>query len=382
MRATITDEVTQPSPEKEAEDDSASAKLPLSVGIFGASGTTGTELARLFAAHPCCAIRFATSRSYAGKSLRSVDPAAPDIELVDPDQADLSQIDVGFVCLPHGESAKVAETCADHGIRVIDLSGDLRLRPHDVHDKVYGTYRSPALAERAVYGLSELFRPAIRTAQVVSNPGCYPTCTSLALYPLAAKGLLPSTVVVDAKSGISGAGRTPTPTTHFCSVSDDVRPYKLGRSHRHTAEIEQTLAACGDAAPQVIFCPHIVPLERGMLVTIVVEVAALSASEVVELYQETYATQSFVDVLPLDEPARIRAAAYTNRAVIGVHSVLDTKHVVITCAIDNLLKGAAGQAVQNMNIMFGFPETLGLVPNPIHAFADLQTRMLIPEEPR
>jgi N-acetyl-gamma-glutamyl-phosphate reductase len=222
-----------------------------------------------------------------------------------------------------------------------------------------------------------LHREAIGGASIVSNPGCYPTCAGMALMPLARVGALPDTLVIDAKSGISGAGRQPTATNHFCSVTNDVRPYNLGRAHRHTPEIEQSLAAMGRGAvashPRVIFCPHVVPLERGMLVTVVLEVPQLTGAEVHALYVEHYADECFVEVLPISEPARIRAAALSNNVVIGITPVEDTRHVVVTCAIDNLLKGAAGQAVQNMNLMFDLPETAGLAPTQVGTWSHLVT---------
>ncbi len=304
---------------------------------------------------------FATSRSLAGKSLREADPSAPPLKLVHDNEVNVQSVDVACVCLPHGEAARMVARCADTGVRTIDLSGDLRLHDAKLHAKVYATAREPKLAARAVYGLTEFARAQIASADVVSNPGCYPTCTAIALGPLAEEGLLPATVVIDAKSGISGAGRQATATTHFCAVADDVRPYKLGRAHRHAAEIEQTLGELGSAHTKVVFCPHVVPIERGMLVTAVLESPALTASEVHELCTVRYRNEPFIEVLPLGQAARIRAVVRTNQAVLGVHCVEGTRHIVLTCAIDNLLKGAAGQAVQNLNLMFGFPETLGLL---------------------
>jgi N-acetyl-gamma-glutamyl-phosphate reductase len=352
--------------------ESENARKTLDVGIFGASGTTGAELARLIDEHPACTVKHATSRSHAGKSLRTVDPSAADLPLVHPDDVTLEGLDVAFVCLPHGHAAPFVEKCAEAGVKTIDLSGDLRLRDEELHAQFYGTPRSEKIAAKAVYGLTEVSRDDIAKADVVSNPGCYPTCSAIALYPLAERGLLPDTVVVDAKSGISGAGRNATATTHFCSVADDVRPYKLGRSHRHAAEIEQTISTLGKRTARVVFCPHVVPLERGLLVTIVVDVGVLTPSEVHDLYADTYGDEPLIEVLPMDTPARIRAVARTNGAVVSIHPVVGTRHVVITCAIDNLRKGAAGQAVQNMNLMFGLPEVMGLAPAPARGWPTLE----------
>jgi N-acetyl-gamma-glutamyl-phosphate reductase len=332
------------------------------VGIYGASGTTGVELTALLSSHGHCELVFATSREYAGRSLRSVDPAAPDVSLVDPADVTGRQADVIFVCLPHGHAARVAETALESGARVIDLSGDLRLRSSKLHAETYGTPRCEELAREAVYGLTEWARPRLPAARLVSNPGCYATCAALALQPLARRALLEHVVIIDAKSGVSGAGRQATASTHFCAVADDVRPYKLGHQHRHTPEIRQLLAWStpeGLTQPRIVFCPHVVPIERGMLATIVARLPGRTPGEVRRSYEEDYGDEPFIELLGPDEPARIRAVVRTNRAVIGVHEVPDDEHVVITCAIDNLLKGAAGQALQNMNVMFGFPETEG-----------------------
>lgn len=339
-------------------------KRPVSVGVFGASGTSGTELVSLIAGHPRCSLGFATSREFAGASLRTVDPAAVDVVLEDPSRVRADNVDVAFICLPHGAAAAVALEVYEQGTPVIDLSGDLRLRAATVHQRVYATARSESLAGMSVYGLTEFAREQIAGARVVANPGCYPTASALALAPLARCGALGETVVINALSGVSGGGRRPTADNHFCAVAGDVRPYGLGRRHRHLAEIEQTLARlCPDGAtvPEVVFCPHVIPIERGMLVTITAATPCVSAEEVHGLFEDCYAREPFIEVRPLGEPARIRAIERTNRAVIGVHPASGReRRVVVTCAIDNLRKGAAGQAVQNMNRMFEFPETTGL----------------------
>lgn len=333
------------------------------VGIHGASGTTGTELVALLARHPHATVRYATSRRFAGRSLREVDPAAPDLDLVDPSSASPEDVDIVFTCLPHGDSARAVEAIAATGVRVIDLSGDLRLRDQGTHERVYGSRRDRSIAERAVYGLPEIFRGRIAEAEIIANPGCYPTCTALPLFPLVRRDRLRGPVIVDAKSGVSGAGRGANPLTHYCAAVDDVRPYSLGRSHRHVAEIEQTLADViphGEKPGHVIFQPHVVPIERGMLTTIVVGAPGLDAEAARALILEDFEDEPFIDVLPVGEAARIRAVARTNRVAIGVADVEGTDHLVLTSAIDNLGKGAAGQAVQNLNILLGLPETTGL----------------------
>ncbi|MCA8920191.1 MAG: N-acetyl-gamma-glutamyl-phosphate reductase [Planctomycetes bacterium] len=328
-----------------------------SVGVFGASGITGRELCRLLRDHPRFEVAFATSREHS--SLAEVDPAAPDLALSHPDAVDPGGVDVVCLCLPHGRSAAVAARCLAAGARVVDLSGDLRLRSAATHASTYGSPRDEAVAAQAVYGLTEVARAQLPTAQLVANPGCYPTCVALALLPLAEAGRLRGPLVVHAASGVSGAGASPTPTTHFCSVNEDVRPYKVGRAHRHVPEMEQALGdSAPGPAPVVVFNPHLVPLERGMLATIVVHGAGLGADEALELYRARYADEAFVRVG--SDPARIRAAARTNDAVVGVSPVEGLDALVVTCAIDNVLKGAAGQALQNLNAMFDLPESLGL----------------------
>jgi N-acetyl-gamma-glutamyl-phosphate reductase len=290
--------------------------------------------------------------------------SAPDVFLVDPDEVDPSQVNLVFVCLPHGHAAACVEKCRNSGVRVVDLSGDLRLCDAKAHATSYGTPRNEALLDEAVYGLTETARAKIPDAQLVSNPGCYATCVGLALWPLAERGLLSGSVVVNALSGVSGGGRQPSHETHFCAAIDDVRPYNLGRRHRHVAEIQQYLSwwtGSEGLAPALVFNPHVIPIERGMLATIVTRVSGVDDAELRSIYEERYAAEPFVALMSACEPARVRAVTRTNQAVIGVERVAHSDHVVITCAIDNLLKGASGQAIQNMNLMFGFPEAEGFV---------------------
>ncbi len=349
-----------PTPKHPVVDHGAGATIR--AGVLGASGTAGTELVALLEQHPRARVDYAASRQAAGRSLRVIDPGAPECPLCHPDEVDPGAIDVAFLCLPHGASAAAAARFAGAGVRTIDLSGDLRLHDQRLHEEVYGSPRPEELAGRAVYGLTEYAREALPGALVVSNPGCYPTCAALALLPLAEADRLDGVAVVDAKSGVSGAGRPPTATNHFLSVSGDVRPYKVGRRHRHVPELEQTLREHHPRGvdPQVVFNPHLVPLERGIEETIVLTGGGLGADEARELLRERYAGEPFVEVLPEGEEARIRGVAGTNRVQVGVHDVEASPAIVLTAAIDNLIKGAAGQAVQNMNAMLGLPEALGL----------------------
>lgn len=336
---------------------------PLQVGVYGASGTAGAELISLLGAHPHLSVAFATSRGHAGQTLRDVDPALPPVPLTDPSDVAPGDVDVVFCSLPHGTSAGVVAAARAADRPVVDLSADFRLRDGALHAATYGSERDPRLATEAVYGLPELNREEVRRASLVANPGCYPTCTALALAPVFARGWATGTAVVDAKSGVSGAGRSPSPKTHFLAVDDDVKPYNLGRAHRHAPEIEQTLARVwpSEAGPRpaLVFNPHVVPMARGMLATCVVQVPGRSADDVRELLAEHYRHEPLVEVLE-DGPARVRAVVRTNRAQIGVAAVNGSDHVVITSTIDNLGKGAAGQALQNANLLLGLDELTGL----------------------
>lgn len=331
------------------------------VGIVGATGHTGVELARLLNGHPAVELQFVTSRGEAGNLLAELDPIAPALRLVSLDEADTAGADLVFLCLPHGASAPLVDSIHGQGTRVVDLSGDLRLRDEALHGEIYGSPRSEALMSETVYGLPEMFRSRIAQATVVSNPGCYATAVTLGLLPLAEVDKLEGLVYVDAKSGVSGAGRGATATTHFCSANEDVRPYKIGRVHRHVPEMEQTLRDAGSSRPaSIAFVPHLVPLDRGISATCLVRGSDLTLDQARNLYRERFAQEPFVQIVPGEESARIRGVAHTNRCAISLAQVEGWDALVITSAIDNLGKGAAGQAVQNMNLMMEFPETTGL----------------------
>lgn len=334
----------------------------LRVGVFGASGTGGVELLHLLRAHPAVSIEFATSRSDAGKTADEVAPDAPAVRLSHPDDVDPSMVEFAFLCVPHGTAGGLARRCAESGARVIDLSGDHRLADADVHARVYGSERDEMLASGAAYGLTEWARPELRDAVLVANPGCYATTVTLALAPLVAAGIVGDLPVIDAKSGVSGAGRAPTPTTHFASVADDVRPYQPGREHRHVAEIEQFLTGVAPTGrkSRVVFTPHLVPLYRGIQATIFVPLAGGDAADVRGAYAGRYSDEPFIRLIAAPGTARILGVRGTNRLDIAISEVEGVDAVVVTAALDNLVKGAGGQAVQNMNVMSGLEETLGL----------------------
>ncbi|MCI0580972.1 MAG: N-acetyl-gamma-glutamyl-phosphate reductase [Chloroflexi bacterium] len=330
-------------------------------GIIGATGYTGFELARILGRHPAVTVQFATSQSQAGRLLSDVYPAAPPLRLVAQEEAALGEVDVLFLCLPHGAAAPVAETALAAGVRVVDLSADFRLKDPAVYAAWYGQeHPAPHLLAGAVYGLTEFARPALRTARLVANPGCYPTSVLLALRPLLEAGAVGGTIIADSKSGVSGAGRAPRQDTHFVEVANNFSPYKIGRVHRHLPEMEQGLRCWQADPPPLIFSPHLLPVPRGILSTIYVPLNnGWSEGALRALYQETYADEPFVKVLPAGTLATLAHANHTNLCVIALTLAGDM--LILTSAIDNLVKGAAGQAVQNMNVMFRLEEVRGLV---------------------
>lgn len=333
----------------------------IKAGIFGATGYTGWELVKLLRRHPAADIAFVTSQSQAGKTLRDVFPAAPILPLIAGEDAPLDEIDVAFLCLPHAAAAETARAVLTAGARVIDLSADFRLRDAATYAHWYAhDHPAPHLLAEAVYGLTEVNRADLPGARLVANPGCYPTSILLALWPLLrADRPIVGPIIADSKSGVSGAGRAPTQTTHFVEVADNFSPYKIGRAHRHLPEMEQALAQWRTAAPALIFSPHLLPAPRGILSTLYVTFDGdVVEDDVRQLFIAAYEGEPFVDVLPPGQLASLAHVNYTNRCAIGL--TLTGRTLILTSAIDNLIKGAAGQAVQNMNVVFGCDETAGL----------------------
>lgn len=330
-----------------------------SVGVYGATGYTGLELIRLLAQHPHVRIAFATSESAAGQSLRQSNPQAPDIPLVAAADAPLHDVDAVFLCLPHTRSAPLAAQALAAGVRVIDLSADLRIDDPAVYVQWYKVaHPAPDLLPMP-YGIPELGRESLANAMCIANPGCYATAMLLVLAPLVqANALIPDQpVIVDAKSGVSGAGRTPKSNTVFGEVYGNFSPYNIGRAHRHLAEVEQELHKHGQGWGPLIFSPHLLPTDRGILATVYAPVPDVHGARTV--FENAYAGEALVTVLPPDELATLGHVVRTPRAVLSLTPATDTLLIVIA-AIDNLLKGAASQAVQNFNIMWNLPETAGL----------------------
>jgi len=337
-------------------------ELMIRVGIFGATGYTGIELVKILARHPQAQIAFATSDSYEGKKLSDAFPCPYDIPLVAHDAAPLDQIDVAFLALPHGASADFAKRVLDAGARVIDLSADFRLHDAAAYKKWYGLdHHAPELLPQAVYGLPELHREEIKRTRLTANPGCYPTSVILGLAPILRAGASEGTIIVDSKSGVSGAGRKPTLTVHFVEVNENLAPYNIGRVHRHLSEMEQELKEV-NAKASLIFSPHLLPVSRGILSTMYVRLDdGWDEERLRDLYAETYHAEPFVRILPSGQLATLTHSNYTNYCTISIHHVAEVGQAIICTSIDNLVKGASGQAVQNMNLMFGLDETMGLL---------------------
>ncbi|HEX8696366.1 MAG TPA: N-acetyl-gamma-glutamyl-phosphate reductase [Longimicrobium sp.] len=327
----------------------------LRVGVLGASGYAGREVVRLLAGHGKCEIALASSESEAGASLSRLARGAPDLPLVRAEDAPLHRCDAVLSCLPHGESARWVKAAREAGAKVVDLSNDLR---------VVGP-GTPEWGRGAVYGLPELHRARIAGAELVANPGCYPTAALLALAPLLRRGMVAGPVIVDAASGVTGAGRSPKREMLFAEVAEDYRAYSVGNVHRHLAEMRDQAAGLagpgGAAAPELVFTPHLLPVKRGILETIHVTLREPLPGDPAELWEADYAGEPFVDVVT-GRPPTLADVVGTNRVALGVAAVAGVAAPMLTvfAAIDNLVKGAAGQAVQNLNLMFGLCEREGL----------------------
>jgi N-acetyl-gamma-glutamyl-phosphate reductase len=331
--------------------------VPPKVSVFGAAGFTGALAARLLHRHPAFELQTITARSDVGSRLDELYPfhRVP-LTLQELDLDTQSEIDAAVVAYPHGAAAPLVAQLRERGVRVVDLSADFRLRDPTVYADWYHEHDAPQLLNQAVYGLPELYREHVRDAAIVANPGCYPTATLLALAPLARAGLI-ADVIVDAKSGVSGAGRTATQQTHFVTVDENLSAYGVPR-HRHTPEIEQELAVLG-ADVRLTFTPHLVPLDQGELVSCYVTPAnGIDDIDLEGLYADAYAQETFVELSAT--PPGVRDVRETNICRISVHRDGRTGRVIVFGAIDNLWKGAASQAVQNLNLMFGRPEDEGI----------------------
>lgn len=343
----------------------------LNVAVVGASGYTGVELLRLLHCHPAVAVTCITSEQSAGRPVADVFPTLRDryaqvLENLEPVRV-AEKADLIFTALPHKAAMEVVPTFLKLGKRVVDLSADYRFSDAAVYEKWYEPHMNPENLKEAVYGLPEVRREKIVDARLVGNPGCYPTSVILGLMPLLKRRLIdPSTIIADSKSGVSGAGRGAKVENLYCEVNDGFKAYGVGGVHRHIPEIEQELSLLAGERIAITFTPHLVPMDRGILSTIYARLTGeASVAELVKLYAEFYEGEPFVRVLPVGNVPSTAHVRGSNFCDIGLAVDSRTGRVVVVSAIDNLVKGAAGQAVQNMNIMYGFPEAMGLEGLPL-----------------
>lgn len=337
----------------------------IKVGVVGGTGYTGVELLRLLAGHPQVEVAAITSRAEAGVKVAEHFPSLRgryELAFVDPASAPLKGCDCVFLATPNGVAMSQARALLDMGARIVDFSADFRLKDRTTWEKWYKvTHASPELLQEAVYGLPEINREKIRKARLVANPGCYATAVQLALLPLVeTQHVDHAHLIADAKSGVSGAGRKNENDLLFSEASDNFKAYAV-KGHRHHPEILESLANLESASGRhlgLTFVPHLVPMIRGILATVYARVT--SDTDFQSLYEKRYAKEPFVDVLPPGSQPETRWVRGTNQCRIALHRPQDAQTLVVLAVADNLVKGAAGQAVQNMNLMFGFPESQGL----------------------
>jgi N-acetyl-gamma-glutamyl-phosphate reductase len=345
--------------------------MKIRVGVIGATGYAGAELVRILSGHPDVTMVALTSRQYAGRRFDQVYPSMTgwvDLECEAYDvEAVSARIDVAFLALPHKLPMALVPDLLKRKIKVVDLSADFRFKDVRAYEKHYQPHTAPQFLEKAVYGLSEVYDDKIKTADLVGNPGCYPTSVLLPLVPLIQADLIDTRrLIADAKSGVSGAGREATLTTHFCQVNESFKAYKVG-AHRHTPEMDAILSEQAGKSVDLTFVPHLIPLTRGMETTIYASPRqGVGARAVEECLRDFYQGRPFVRICGQTPPDTLNVKG-TNCCDIGVVFDARSSQLVLMSAIDNLVKGAAGQAVQNMNIMMGLEETAGLktVPCPI-----------------
>jgi len=334
----------------------------IKIGIVGGTGYTGVELMRLLALHPHAKVEVITSRSQAGSAVAGLFPnlrGMIDLNFSEPSVNSYRDCDLVFFATPNTTAMSQAVELLEAGVRVIDLAADFRIKHVPTWEQCYGaTHACPQLVDEAVYGLPELNREAIRGARLVANPGCYPTSVILALMPLLANGLIdPGSIIADCKSGTSGAGRNASIGTAFCEVTESVKAYAVS-GHRHLPEIRAILQTI-DAAADLVFTPHLMPMIRGIHATVYAD-ARGSADQVQNQFEDYYRDEPFVDVMPAGSHPETRSVRGANICRLAVHFLEAAQKYVVLSVEDNLVKGAAGQAIQNMNLMFGMDETAGL----------------------
>jgi N-acetyl-gamma-glutamyl-phosphate reductase len=340
-------------------------------GIAGASGYTGYELIKLIHRHPQLEIGWLTGESSAGQNYDEIYPVKWNYPLISLEEGlqRVGEVDVVFLCLPHAASMDAVKRFYAAGVQVVDLSADFRLTDAQIYKRWYQEdHTAPELLNEATYGLCEVNRAQLKGSQLIAVPGCYPTSVNLGLYPLAKAGWLGERVIVDSKSGVSGAGRKARLMYHFVEANENITPYNVGQRHRHIAEMEQILNPANGKSRdyRILFSPHLLPVNRGILSTMYVEVeAGVTESQVWDLYAESYANEPFIHLLPLGQAASLAHTVNSNRCAIGIIPADPARpngsEYIITASIDNLIKGASGQAIQSFNIARGFEETAGLV---------------------
>ena len=341
------------------------AQKVIKVGIYGGSGYTGQELMRLLINHPDAQVVAATSRRFAGVPVDEVYPVfsgMTDLVYTDASPEAIADLaDIVFLALPHGIAMEFAPVFLQAGRKVIDLSADFRIHAAATYEAWYGQHKTPGTLGEAVYGLPELHRDSIRSARLVANPGCYPTSIILGLAPvLKSHWIDTDSVIADSKSGVSGAGRDPQIASLFCEVAEGFKAYKVG-GHRHTPEIEQELSALAEREMKISFTPHLLPVKRGILSTIYAKLSKeVTAEEATALYRAFYREESFVRICRSGQFPNLSSVVGSNYCDIGVTIDKRTGRIIIVSAIDNLIKGASGQAIQNMNLLCGLKEETGL----------------------
>ncbi len=343
----------------------------IKAGIIGATGYAGEELIRILTNHPDVEIKYISSRTYEGKPYNEVFPNYYGIvedRCVSMSVEDMAEdCDAVFLALPHGLSFGQVNSGILKKTVIIDLGADFRIKDPVTYGKWYGLeHTNHEMLAEAVYGLCELHREEIRDTSLIANPGCYTTCSILSLYPAVKEGIIdPSTIIIDAKSGVSGAGRALSTGTHYAECNESVKAYKIA-SHRHTPEIEQELSAAAGKELVLNFTPHLIPMNRGILATCYASLNGnISEKEIFDIYRDYYKDEYFIRLLKPGQLPETRFVRYSNFTDIGLVKDERTNRVIIAGAIDNLIKGAAGQAVQNMNIRFGLEETAGLETIPL-----------------
>ncbi|MBQ2676917.1 MAG: N-acetyl-gamma-glutamyl-phosphate reductase [Clostridia bacterium] len=338
--------------------------MKIKVAIVGATGYAGAEIVRLLYNHPNAEVTAVSSVSFEGKQLSEVYPAYKGFcDKVCENQSEVvDKADVVFAALPHGLSEALAKECDEKGKRFIDLGADFRLECEEDYQQWYEkSYDCPELHSKSVYCIPELFRQNVNKDSIIANPGCYPTSISLGLYPALEKGFVETEgIVIDSKSGVTGAGRGLSQTTHYPDCNEAFSPYKVAQ-HRHTPEIEQSLSHAANEPLKVTFVPHLLPVNRGIVSTMYARLkSGVTEDEVFAAYNKKYENEPFVRVLKKGAVANLKNVKYTNMCDISLHFDKRTNTLIVVSTIDNMVKGAAGQAIQNMNLIFGLPETTGL----------------------